>query len=175
MTCSQSHMVSLDGGFEDPNKTIELLQKVKAHAFATVDNITLEHQPSRQNYAWTYSNVYVLCTQRHMKADELYEFVKELAEHAAEPPGPLRDRVVKWISVCFGYLNRWHVVINHLPSVAEVVTTAMENEKGNLAWNKLALKTAFRRWSLDEALLAGVYAPGGRGHKRELDWWMKNA
>ena len=170
------HMDSRCQPGQDPYETTaELLRKVKTCAIATVDSITLEHQPSSQNYAWTYISVYMLCMQRRRNAETLYEFVKELAEHVAQPPGPLRSLLVRWITIAFGYLDRFYVVTNGLPGVAEAVTSAMENAKGKLAWNRLALKTAFRRWSLDETLLAGAYMPGGRAHKRELDWWMKNA
>lgn len=117
-----------------------------------------------------YSATYALCCQppHTCKTGELFEMYKNAVRENWLPRGDERDRFIKVVSNIFLYIERFYAKKLDFETLSGVGHEIMEEMT---TWRSQALKTAFRRWSMDEAMMGPVYANGGAAHKRALDWW----
>lgn len=132
---------------------------------------SLGGQAADMQFGVLYSAVYSLCCQPpHVcKALELFDFFKKtMRENWMSSRGEERDKFIKTVSNIFLYIERFYAKRFDFETLSAVAHEIMDEMT---TWRRLAMKTAFRRWSLDEEMMGQVYAEGGKAHKRSIEWW----
>lgn len=126
-------------------------------------------------YSELYSIVYLLCNSQSPDSQAygqaLHDFFCDVMRTQALPntpsEKPMRDYIIRCSRNIFNYLDRFFVPRMEYQSLTVQAHSIMDKY---IVPNRLALKRAFRRWSLDEELLAGAFCPGGVVEKRGIVW-----